>query len=312
MKNIPWKKYLLWAVIALTAVLVLLYAGWRNTGRGRAILRLNRTASQQNNMQLQCISGPGLFIKFYYNSDGSLYKEMSYRYAGVDHSEVYTREYSYENDTSGGKIVTVKTLDCRTGKYLDAVTVRKVDQNGQCCEQTESDGVRNVMTSFRYDEGRVTNIVTTYDADPSEENEDLRYITQQFDWDFKGRLAKHVMFNADGKTETTYIRNLRGDVTRIRWVHTALDGTQSQGRQSYQWKYAYTIKWPDRLDKVTDGETRMNFEWSEDCLVWVQSQYTDLSMWPSLLNKYPWLFRYGNPSQEWLTIWQQKGKVGTK
>ncbi len=308
--NIPWKKYLLRAAIILSMVAVLFFVGWRNTDRGRAILHLNSMTPQQNTMQLQSISGPQLFVQFYYNSNGSLYKEMSYRYTGTDHSEVYTREYSYEDGVLGRKIVTIRTLDRRTGEYLDRVTVREVDRDGSCWRQDEYESGRKISSAtFDYNtKGQVRSISAGYQS----ASMDTQFVTQYFYWDDDGRLTRYVLDNADGRTETTYIRNLRGDVTRIRWTHTAPDGRKTWGGQSYRWEYRYEGKWEDALNKVTDGAPRLNFQWWGDRLTGVQSYYTDPSMWPNLLNEHPWLFVYGNPSQEWVTMWQQASKLGVQ
>lgn len=309
MKNkIPWKKYLLRASIILPAVLVVLYIGWNNTDKGRLVKRLNglvrSTASQQNDLKLQYISAPQMFVQFYYNTDGSLNKEVSYRYTGTDHSEVYTREYSYEDGVLGRKIVTIKTLDRRTGEYLDHVIVREVNRDGSCWRQEEYEGGRKISgATFDYNiKGQVRSISVWYESAST----DTQSVTQYFDWDDDGRLIRHVLDNADGRTETTYTRNLRGDVTRIHWTHTAPDGMKTRGRQTYQWKYGYTRLLGEEkyeLNKVADGEVRLDFQWWGDRLAVVWSQETDPSMWPNLLNEQPWLFVYGNPSQEWLTKW---------
>lgn len=298
MKKKKWIKWSLWIAVVLPVVVIALY--YFDLGAIQTRRQIRQYEASQPYRRLKMLRNAEEEIFFQYDNGGRIYYS-----GGQDVSDDGWLWKYGALQSDGSRVVTMELQYSAPANppcdQIQRVMVTDVQGAERCNEQTEyKHGEEISHTTFVYNDcGQVTRIRTEY-TDPAKAP-----VTLTYQWDEKGRMIGSTEENADGRTETTCGRNIYGDVDRVRWSHTALDGAETHGRQVYLWRYTwhekvqfwYPEKWCKESICIYGTGAQMRVEFCADdkesplqCVWW---RFMPTAQAPQLLNRHPWLFAHG-------------------
>ncbi|MBQ9083529.1 MAG: hypothetical protein IJY28_08525 [Clostridia bacterium] len=313
MKKKKCIRWILWTAVILPVIVIALY--YFDLGAIQTRRQIRQYEVSQPYQRLEMLRNSEEEIFFQYDNGGRIYYSGGrnagddgwlWKYGAIqpDGSRVITMELQYSAPQDP------------PSDWIERMMVPDAQGTLRCAAQTAyKNGIQVSHTTFAYNaQGQITYIRTEY-ADPTK-----TAVTLEYQWNKNGDMTGSVEENADGRKEITYGRNVYGDVDRIHWTHTDPDGTQTEGRRVYLWRYIWR-------GKLTYIQPRSKEEWVKKamCLYGadnpmemifyseektspldsVTCRHVVPAQDPQLLNQYPWLFAHGDPQFTYVK-WSQQ------